>query len=153
MKLGRLNHVGVATPSIEKSVALYRDLASGVALGAQQPASTSTQPAKTMSHGKAQSNGMADQAFVKEAALGGMAEVDLGELASMKAQVYKDPRPKEYFDRFHERSRTREADWVYEAVRAVTSLYAWTFFRARGMTRPVAVAAVVNTVVFATVCV
>jgi methylmalonyl-CoA/ethylmalonyl-CoA epimerase len=26
MKLGRLNHVGVATPSIEKSVALYRDV-------------------------------------------------------------------------------------------------------------------------------
>ena len=26
MQLGRLNHVGVATPSIEKSVALYRDL-------------------------------------------------------------------------------------------------------------------------------
>jgi methylmalonyl-CoA/ethylmalonyl-CoA epimerase len=26
MKLGRLNHVGVATPSIEQSVALYRDL-------------------------------------------------------------------------------------------------------------------------------
>ena len=26
MSLGRLNHVGVATPSIEKSVALYRDL-------------------------------------------------------------------------------------------------------------------------------
>ena len=26
MKLGRLNHVGVATPSIEGSVALYRDL-------------------------------------------------------------------------------------------------------------------------------
>jgi methylmalonyl-CoA/ethylmalonyl-CoA epimerase len=26
MKLGRLNHVGVATPSIEKAVALYRDL-------------------------------------------------------------------------------------------------------------------------------
>jgi len=25
MKLGRLNHVGVATPSIEQSVALYRD--------------------------------------------------------------------------------------------------------------------------------
>ena len=25
MKLGRLNHVGVATPSIERSVALYRD--------------------------------------------------------------------------------------------------------------------------------
>ncbi|MBB5712284.1 methylmalonyl-CoA epimerase [Sphingomonas xinjiangensis] len=26
MKLGRLNHVGVATPSIEASVALYRDV-------------------------------------------------------------------------------------------------------------------------------
>jgi methylmalonyl-CoA/ethylmalonyl-CoA epimerase len=26
MKLGRLNHVGVATPSIEQSVAVYRDL-------------------------------------------------------------------------------------------------------------------------------
>ena len=25
MKLGRLNHIGVATPSIEKSLALYRD--------------------------------------------------------------------------------------------------------------------------------
>jgi methylmalonyl-CoA/ethylmalonyl-CoA epimerase len=25
MKLGRLNHVGVATPSIEASVALYRE--------------------------------------------------------------------------------------------------------------------------------
>jgi 1-acyl-sn-glycerol-3-phosphate acyltransferase len=55
------------------------------------------------------------------------------ELASMKAQVYKDPRPKEYFDRFHERSRTREPDWVYELVRVVTSVYAWTVFRARGI--------------------
>jgi 1-acyl-sn-glycerol-3-phosphate acyltransferase len=54
------------------------------------------------------------------------------ELAPMKAQVYKDPRPKEYFDRFHERSRTREPDWIYEAVRVLTSIYAWTFFRARG---------------------
>ena len=26
MNLGRLNHVGVATPSIEKSIALYRDI-------------------------------------------------------------------------------------------------------------------------------
>jgi 1-acyl-sn-glycerol-3-phosphate acyltransferase len=54
------------------------------------------------------------------------------DLAPMRAQVYKDPRPKEYFDRFHERSRTRDPDWVYEAVRMLTSLYAWTFFRARG---------------------
>jgi len=54
-------------------------------------------------------------------------------LASMREQVYKDPRPKEYFDRFHERSRTREPDWVYELVRMITSLYAFIFFRARGI--------------------
>ena len=54
----------------------------------------------------------------------------------MKAQVYKDPRPKEYFDRFHERSRTREPDWVYEVVRVVTSLYAWIVLpRARASRR------------------
>jgi len=54
-------------------------------------------------------------------------------LAPMKDQVYKDPRPASHFDRFHERSRTRNPDWVYEAVRIVTTLYAWTFFRARGI--------------------
>ena len=53
------------------------------------------------------------------------------QLASMKAQVYKDPRPAEYFDRFHERSRTREPDWVYELVRVVTVLYGLIFFRIR----------------------
>jgi 1-acyl-sn-glycerol-3-phosphate acyltransferase len=53
------------------------------------------------------------------------------ELAPLRAQVYKDPRPKEYFDRFHERARTREPDWVYDLVRLLTSIYAWTFFRAR----------------------
>src|SRR3954449_3727257 len=52
-------------------------------------------------------------------------------LASIKAQVYLDERPKEYFDRFHERGRTREPDWVYEAVRSLTLLYSWSFFRAR----------------------
>src|SRR5829696_8728827 len=55
------------------------------------------------------------------------------ELATMKAQVYKDPRPVEYFDRFHARSRTRDPDWVYEAVRVLTTLYAWVFFRTRGI--------------------
>jgi 1-acyl-sn-glycerol-3-phosphate acyltransferase len=53
------------------------------------------------------------------------------DLVEMKAQVYKDPRPKEYFDRFHERSRTREPDPVYEVVRFVTTVYALTFFRAQ----------------------
>jgi 1-acyl-sn-glycerol-3-phosphate acyltransferase len=55
------------------------------------------------------------------------------DLAPMKAQVYKDPRPKEYFDPFHERARTREPDWVYEVTRVLTSLYAWTVFRARAI--------------------
>jgi 1-acyl-sn-glycerol-3-phosphate acyltransferase len=54
------------------------------------------------------------------------------DLAPMKAQVYRDQRPKEYFDRFHLRARSRDPDWVYEVVRMLTSLYAWTFFRARG---------------------
>ncbi len=53
------------------------------------------------------------------------------DLAPMREQVYADPRPKEYFDRFHERARTREPDWAYEATRLLTSLYAYTFFRAR----------------------
>jgi 1-acyl-sn-glycerol-3-phosphate acyltransferase len=55
------------------------------------------------------------------------------ELAPIRPQVYKDPRPKEHFDRFHERSRSRDPDWVYEVVRLLTSLYAWTFFRARSL--------------------
>src|SRR3954464_9991559 len=54
-------------------------------------------------------------------------------LTPIKAQVYKDPRPKAYFDRFHERSRTRDPDFVYEAVRVLTTLYAWIFFRTRGV--------------------
>ena len=33
MTLGRLNHVGVATPSIEQSIALYRDLLGATAIG------------------------------------------------------------------------------------------------------------------------
>jgi 1-acyl-sn-glycerol-3-phosphate acyltransferase len=54
-------------------------------------------------------------------------------LARIKAQVYKDPRPESYFTRFHHRTRTRRPDWVYDIVRVVTALYAWTFFRARGI--------------------
>jgi 1-acyl-sn-glycerol-3-phosphate acyltransferase len=57
----------------------------------------------------------------------------MSELASMREQVYSDPRPKEYFDRFHERARTREPDWVYEMVRVITSLYAFTLLRARAI--------------------
>src|SRR3954471_1897677 len=54
-------------------------------------------------------------------------------LSSMKAQVYKDPRPKEHFDKYHARVRRRRPNVVYEVVRLLTSLYAWTFFRMRSV--------------------
>jgi 1-acyl-sn-glycerol-3-phosphate acyltransferase len=57
----------------------------------------------------------------------------MSDLAPMREQVYSDPRPKEHFDRFHTRARTREPDWVYDVVRTLTSLYAWTFLRARSI--------------------
>src|SRR5271163_1732055 len=57
----------------------------------------------------------------------------MSDLAPMREQVYTDPRPKEHFDRFHARSRTREPDWTYELTRVITSLYAYTFLRARAI--------------------
>src|SRR5437660_10003911 len=57
----------------------------------------------------------------------------MNDLESMREQVYSDPRPKEYFDRFHARAREREPDWVYELTRLITSLYAYTFLRARAV--------------------
>src|SRR5215211_6629072 len=49
----------------------------------------------------------------------------------MKAQVYKDERPAEHFTRFHERTRSRRPDWVYELVRVVLTPYLVLFYRAR----------------------
>jgi 1-acyl-sn-glycerol-3-phosphate acyltransferase len=54
-------------------------------------------------------------------------------LAPMRAQVYKDPRPAEHFDRFHERARTREPDAVYELVRVLTTLYGKAALRLRSI--------------------
>ena len=54
-------------------------------------------------------------------------------LAGMREQVYKDPRPAEHFARFHERARTRKPDWVYGAVRFLTTVYGAVAFRARGI--------------------
>jgi 1-acyl-sn-glycerol-3-phosphate acyltransferase len=56
-----------------------------------------------------------------------MPDVDL------KSPVYKDERPKEYFDAFHERTRGEPPGATYEVVRAVTVLHALTAFRARGI--------------------
>ena len=51
----------------------------------------------------------------------------------IKPQVYKDPRPKEFFDEFHERVRSGEPEAkVYETVRVVTVLHSLITFRARG---------------------
>jgi 1-acyl-sn-glycerol-3-phosphate acyltransferase len=57
----------------------------------------------------------------------------MSDLASMREQVYTDPRPKEHFDRFHSRSRSREPDSAYELTRILTSLYAYTLLRARAI--------------------
>ncbi len=54
-------------------------------------------------------------------------------MTEIKPQVYKDPRPAEYFAQFHERSRTSEPNWVYEAVRAVLSPIAIIFYRTRAI--------------------
>jgi len=53
------------------------------------------------------------------------------DLAPMREQVYVDPRPAEHFARFHERTRRREPDAMYEIVKSLTAIYAWTAFRTR----------------------
>jgi 1-acyl-sn-glycerol-3-phosphate acyltransferase len=55
------------------------------------------------------------------------------DLAGMRTQVYKDPRPAAHFARFHERARSRKPDWVYGMVRALTTFYGAVAFRARGI--------------------
>jgi 1-acyl-sn-glycerol-3-phosphate acyltransferase len=51
----------------------------------------------------------------------------------LKPQVYKDPRPKEDFDRYHALVRDHEPEAkVYEVVRVATVLWALIAYRARG---------------------
>jgi 1-acyl-sn-glycerol-3-phosphate acyltransferase len=54
-------------------------------------------------------------------------------MTEIKPQVYKDPRPPEYFAQFHERSRSKDPNWVYEAVRATLSPVAIIFYRTRAI--------------------
>jgi 1-acyl-sn-glycerol-3-phosphate acyltransferase len=49
----------------------------------------------------------------------------------VKEQVYKDPRPVEYFTRFHDRARSRRPDWVYELVRLLLVPYVALIYRGR----------------------
>lgn len=51
-------------------------------------------------------------------------------MAEMKPQVYKDPRPPEYFDEFHEAAR-RGSTWVYTLARVVCSLPTVLLYRLR----------------------
>src|SRR5436305_2372366 len=50
----------------------------------------------------------------------------------LKPQVYKDPRPKEFFDPFHQRVRDHQPEAIYEVVRMSTVLHSLISFRARG---------------------
>jgi 1-acyl-sn-glycerol-3-phosphate acyltransferase len=56
-----------------------------------------------------------------------MPDVDL------KSPVYRDERPPEFFDPFHERTRGGPPGATYEVVRAITVMHALTTFRARGI--------------------
>jgi 1-acyl-sn-glycerol-3-phosphate acyltransferase len=57
----------------------------------------------------------------------GMPDLDLKSLA------YKDERPKEYFDAFHERTRRGPPGATFDVVRAITVFHALTTFRAKGI--------------------
>jgi 1-acyl-sn-glycerol-3-phosphate acyltransferase len=54
-------------------------------------------------------------------------------MPEIKPQVYRDPRPPEYFTRFHERARKREPDWIYGLARLVLTLPTIVLFRTRGI--------------------
>ena len=54
-----------------------------------------------------------------------------GRKARVKPQVYKDPRPAEYFERFHTRQRSKRPNWMYELVRLLLTPYLLIVYRAR----------------------
>ena len=54
-------------------------------------------------------------------------------MPDIKPQVYKDPRPAEYFTGFHERSRTHEPDWVYDLARVILTPPTLVLYRARAI--------------------
>jgi 1-acyl-sn-glycerol-3-phosphate acyltransferase len=50
----------------------------------------------------------------------------------IRPQVYKDPRPAQMFDRYHQRVRSHPPEWVYELVRIVTVWMGLVLFRLQG---------------------
>ncbi len=53
-------------------------------------------------------------------------------MADMKPQVYKDPRPAEYFAQFHEAAR-KGVGWTYTLARIVLTLPTLLIYRVRGI--------------------
>jgi 1-acyl-sn-glycerol-3-phosphate acyltransferase len=51
----------------------------------------------------------------------------------VKPQVYIDPRPAEYFDSYHERTRSRRPDWVYRLARVVLTPPILSLYRYRAI--------------------
>jgi 1-acyl-sn-glycerol-3-phosphate acyltransferase len=57
-------------------------------------------------------------------------------MPDLKPQVYKDPRPPEEFQPFHEWVRTHRPGWVYEAVRMIMTPVAVLLYRERAIGTP-----------------
>jgi 1-acyl-sn-glycerol-3-phosphate acyltransferase len=53
-------------------------------------------------------------------------------MPDMKPQIYKDERPAEYFDQFHERAR-KGVGWTYPLVRAIVTLPTLLLYRTRAI--------------------
>ena len=62
-----------------------------------------------------------------------MSEEKQAPKGNLKPQVYKDERPAEHFTHFHERTRAKRPNWMYEAVRLVLTPYLMLFFRTRAI--------------------
>ena len=54
-------------------------------------------------------------------------------MAEIKPQIYKDPRPANYFDRYHAWARTHGAGWTYEFVRMVVTPISIFLYRCRAI--------------------
>lgn len=57
----------------------------------------------------------------------------MAELAPMKEQVYKDPRPAEFFAPYHAQTRRQPPNAMYECVRMVLQPVVWLVYRARSI--------------------
>lgn len=57
-------------------------------------------------------------------------------MADIKPQVYKDPRPAELFQPFHDWARTHRPGWTYEAVRMVTTPVTMLVYRGWALGTP-----------------